>query len=79
MVTACREFIPQTAACLDDPRLELTIAEPRHHGAGALRLHDPAELAGARIHALERIEPGQIEVLWHTSYSYIFQLLIKIT
>jgi spermidine synthase len=27
VVDACREFIPQTAASLDDPRLELTIAD----------------------------------------------------
>ena len=27
VVNACREFIPQTAACLEDPRLELTIAD----------------------------------------------------
>lgn len=27
VVDACREFIPQTAACLDDPRLELIIGD----------------------------------------------------
>ncbi len=27
VVDACRKFIPQTAGCLDDPRLELTIAD----------------------------------------------------
>jgi spermidine synthase len=27
VVDACRKFIPQTAACLDDPRVEVTIAD----------------------------------------------------
>ncbi len=27
VVSACREFIPQTSSCLDDPRVEVTIAD----------------------------------------------------